>query len=229
MDNDMKRLTATAGGGEFDEREHPRNEKGEFTENGDKQKNLENTLTKHSEYGILNKKMNNNKGIDIQIDEFTNCLRERATGKVLDTEVVPIKIKPSDYSGWKFDWSNEQKENDVNIYALRIKGSDAIQGLVSTKVDKATKGVYVSLVENAPQNFGSKGKYEGVGGHLFAEAIKQSYNAGYNGFVYFTVKTNLITYYSQKLGACKATNTSMFIDEEAAGKLYEQYYGGVKL
>ena len=49
---------------------------------------------------------------------------------------------------------------------------------------------------------------------------------GYNGFVDFVAKTNLIEYYEEELGATQAWAGSqvMFIEGEEAKRLYERYY-----
>jgi hypothetical protein len=166
--------------------------------------------------------MQNNE-VDIAIDEFTACLVNRVTGEWLDTEVSAISVKPADYKGWRFDWGKER-----SIFALRIKGEKEIQGLISCEVEHANRAVHINLVEASPKNIGSNGKYDGVGGHLFAEAIKQSIDTGYGGYVYFTAKTNLIAYYQEKLGAVSLSGQVMAIEEQSAKKLYDRYYGGTK-
>lgn len=59
MDNQMKKLNATDGGGEFDESEHPRNEDGEFTKKGNgalTSKTVNGTISRQ-EYAILRKEI----------------------------------------------------------------------------------------------------------------------------------------------------------------------------
>ena len=105
-----------------------------------------------------------------------------------------------------------------------------VQGLIATKVRKDLFAVEVDIVESAPFNnphnkYFKLKEYDGVGGHLFAEAIRQSYENGFDGFVTFTAKTNLIEYYIKELGATQVGNTQkMFIDERSARKLYERYF-----
>lgn len=113
---------------------------------------------------------------------------------------------------------------------LYANGDKRIQGLIATKVRKDLLAIEVDLVESAPfnnphhKNFVKK-EYSGVGGHLFAEAIRQSYEAGYDGYVTFTAKTSLVEYYKNELGATQIGNTQkMYIDERSAKKLYERYF-----
>lgn len=53
----------------------------------------------------------------------------------------------------------------------------------------------------------------------------QSYKAGYNGYVGFIAKTRLISHYEKTLGAKVVYGQRMEINEEAAKKLIERYYG----
>ncbi|MEI6578835.1 MAG: hypothetical protein WCN92_05160 [Eubacteriales bacterium] len=90
--------------------------------------------------------------------------------------------------------------------------------------------MWVELVEAAPFNNPLKTKvkeFSGVGGHLFAEAVRQSFEAGNDGAIAFRAKTSLISHYEQELGA-KVSNPKeriMLIDGEAAKRLFERYFG----
>lgn len=90
--------------------------------------------------------------------------------------------------------------------------------------------IEVDIVEAAPfnnphhPNFVSK-EYLGVGGHLFAEATRISFLYGFDGFVKFKAKNDLLFHYQNTLGAIQIGNTqNMYINEEGARKLYERYY-----
>lgn len=89
--------------------------------------------------------------------------------------------------------------------------------------------IHINIVESAPHNTGFKNntkEYEGVGGHLFAEAVKQSFENGYDGFVFFEAKTELFEYYSKELGAVRMGNSNrMYIGNEASIRLFNKYYG----
>lgn len=160
--------------------------------------------------------------VDILIDGLTDCLVERSTGKQVDTEyrlrTTPIKIK--DYKGWKFDWGKTEK-NGYNIYELFLKADNTVQGRISLKMDGGVADV--EIVETAPHNYGHKGKYEGVGAHLFAIACQVSMDEGCDGFVAFQSKTGLLAYYEEKLGAKRTIGQRMVIDERAAKILINKY------
>ena len=59
--------------------------------------------------------------VDILIDRLTDCLVERADGKIVETEYRKrsSKIKQSDYKNWKFNWSLPEK-NNYEIYELSL-------------------------------------------------------------------------------------------------------------
>ena len=88
--------------------------------------------------------------------------------------------------------------------------------------------VYVRLAESAPHNQPYNKKYDGVGGHLFAIAIKLSLANGFGGYIFFDAKNQeLANHYSKSFGAQLLTIRlhayRMFIDEEAAQQLIEKY------
>lgn len=64
---------------------------------------------------------------------------------------------------------------------------------------------------------------------MFAEVCKRSFEIGYDGYVEFKAKTNLVDYYKEKLGAIAIDTQRMYIDTDGAKKLIEKYYGGGKI
>ena len=65
--------------------------------------------------------------------------------------------------------------------------------------------------------------YERVGAHLFAIACQVSLDAGCDGFVAFTSKSDLVEYYKEKLNARVFRDRRMYIDEDAAQILLDKY------
>lgn len=63
---------------------------------------------------------------------------------------------------------------------------------------------------------------------LFAEAVKQSFEHGFDGVVYFKAKTDLIEHYQNELGAVliNPRERIMAIDERSAKNLYDRYNKG---
>ena len=161
-----------------------------------------------------------NKGVDIKIDKFTNCLEDKKTGKEINTEIKPYKPKSKDLQGWKFDWT---KETDSNISALYLENDKVIQGLIATRLDSSSNAVYVKLVETAPHNYGKDGEYAGVGAHLFAHACKEAKDNNFTA-VYFDSKTKLKDHYAKTLGATVLFGDRMIIEHEAFNYLIKKYY-----
>jgi hypothetical protein len=166
--------------------------------------------------------------IDILIDKLTPCLVEVATGKVLQTTfclALEDDIAGLPAKGWFFDWADEELRKS-NIYKLAVQGDNTIQGLVSAEVIRGA--VYVHLVKSAPHNRGENKLYEGVGGHLFAIAIKLSIVNGFDGYIFFEAKnTELVAHYSEMLGAARLPTRiheyRMEVDEQQAHKIIDEY------
>ena len=73
---------------------------------------------------------------------------------------------------WYTNWGELFEEND--IYALVIKGTYDIQGLVAV-AENNPDALYISWMCTAPQNnpqIVDQKKHNGVGGHLFAIAVQ---------------------------------------------------------
>lgn len=160
--------------------------------------------------------------VDILIDEFTDCLVDRKTGDIVETEyserIYPIAKK--DYAGWKFKW-DKTATNGYSIYELFLKDDDVVQGRISLKIDGGVADV--DIVESAPHNYGRNGKYIGVGGHMFAIACQCSLEAGCDGVVAFTSKSDLVEYYKKELNAVEIMPRRMVIFEDAAQILIDKY------
>ncbi|MCL2427539.1 MAG: hypothetical protein FWD05_14530 [Oscillospiraceae bacterium] len=109
---------------------------------------------------------------------------------------------------------------------MQIQDDEEVQGLIAAEVVRGA--VYVHLAESAPHNLGSSKKYDGVGGHLFAIAIKLSLAMGFGGYVYFEAKNQqLAEHYTNSFGArllrTRVHEYRMEIDEEMAQALIEKY------
>ena len=146
--------------------------------------------------------------ITFRIDEFTPCLKEVETGEIYDKEVVRLKRKSflskfNKKTGWYVNWSKFPEGTEV--YALVLKGTMDIQGLVAIQYDETSKAVYILWGCTAPENniweFGKK-RFAGVGGHLLAIASDLSVKAGFDGYVYAeAMDQELFEYYSSEFGA----------------------------
>lgn len=82
----------------------------------------------------------------------------------------------------------------------------------------------MNLLESSPFNVGKNKLYEGVSGNLVAFACKVSFQKGFDGFVAFTSKSNLIKHYEESLGAFHFKNQRMIIETEASKKISKKIF-----
>jgi hypothetical protein len=166
--------------------------------------------------------------IDVMIDKLTPCLEEVATGNIIQTtfsiasdeDILGLKE-----SGWIFDWRAEDLK-PTNIYKLLLKNDTVIQGLISAEVVRGA--VYVHLVESAPHNLLPNKRYDGVGRHLFAIAIKLSIANGFGGYIFMEAKNpELVKHYEEMLGARRVLTRfheyRLEVSEDNAQKTIEKY------
>lgn len=163
------------------------------------------------------------------VDKITESIEEVTTGKSFETEVVLVSVdeirKVHKKDGWLFNWKKEFTESGRQLYKLVIVSNKTIQGLIS--LEPVTDQLYIEmhLIENAPHNLGATKKFSGVAANLVAFACKMSFDLGFEGFVAFTAKTDLIDHYSETLGAQSIYNSErMAIFTQAAKNLVNSYY-----
>jgi hypothetical protein len=173
--------------------------------------------------------------ICVNIDELTPCLIDNTTGEIMETEVIRIKRKSflskyNEKTKWYVSWNNLVKENE--IYAIVLKGSVDIQGLVALRPDENMQAVFITWMVASPFNNpelldGKEKRYNGVGGHLFAVAVKRSLDYGYGGAVTgFAANKELMTHYCKIFNAdaiCMLHPYQIFISEENGVAIQEVY------
>lgn len=165
--------------------------------------------------------------LDFIIDKLTNSIENVKTGDSFTTEIALLKTSElkaiNKKNGWNFDWNNEIKQPEKDIYKLTITGNPSIiQGLISLEVKK--DHVYMHLIESAPFNIGTAKVYLGIPGNLVAYACKLSFQRGGEGYVSFIAKTKLIDHYIRTLGAFHFGGHLMIITTESALKLIGKYF-----
>ncbi|WP_034452972.1 hypothetical protein [Butyrivibrio sp. AE2032] len=146
--------------------------------------------------------------ITFKIDDLTPCLKLVETGEIYDTEVIRIKRKSvlqkfNSRTGWYCNWS--KFEEGIDVYALVLKGTFDIQGLVALEKNDEQNAVHVVWGCTAPENniykYG-KQKFKGVGGHLLAIAGHKSLEYGFGGYIYAeAMDKELFDYYINEFGA----------------------------
>ena len=167
------------------------------------------------------------KSLDFVIDKLTNSIENTYTGDRFQTEVIVVSSeelkKITKKNGWLFNWKTEMKCLKRDIYKLTIvNNQDIIQGLISLEVK--TDHVFLHLIENAPFNRGKTKVYAGVPGNLVAFACKLSFQRGYDGYVSFVSKSQLISHYQETLGAIHFGGRLMIIETPAALRLINRYF-----
>ena len=163
------------------------------------------------------------KHVDIEIDKLTNSIENVITGESFQTEFSKVSIKEIKKKDWLFDWHTEIKNKEKSVYKMvTVENKNIIQGLLSLIIED--NFVSIGIIENASFNRGKHKVYFGVGGNLFAYACKISMKLGFKGYVGFVAKTALMEYYAKSLGAEVALGQRMYIGEEAAEKLINQYF-----
>jgi hypothetical protein len=161
------------------------------------------------------------------IDKLTDSILNTISGDSFQTEVsrlTSIDLKNiAKKNDWNFDWKSEFNTIQKEVYKLTIvNNSNIIQGLLSITIEQ--DHIYMNLLESSPFNIGKNKLYEGVAGNLVAFACKVSFQKGYDGFVAFTAKTNLIKHYEESLGAFHFKNQRMIIETEASKRLVKKYF-----
>lgn len=161
------------------------------------------------------------------VDKLTDSILNTISGDSFLTEVSILTKSDlkniTKKNGWNFDWKLEFKDLKKETYKLTIVNNpDIIQGLLSITIDKGF--IFMNLLENAPFNIGRNKLYEGVAGNLVAYACKVSFQKGFEGYLTFTAKTNLIDHYEKTLGAYHFKNQRMIIETKPAKILVDKYF-----
>jgi hypothetical protein len=169
-------------------------------------------------------------GLDVEIDELTNSIKNVISGDRFSTDISRItkadlkKITVKD--GWQFDWKLELKHPERDVYKLTIVNNQSIvQGLISLEV--RSDHVFMHLVESAPFNKGKTKLYSGIPGNLVAYACKLSFQRGHEGNVAFISKSQLIDHYIKSLDAIHVGGRLMIVDSTAALKLINRYFSNI--
>lgn len=166
-------------------------------------------------------------GLDFVVDKLTNSIENVTTGDSFPTDITIISTADlkivSKKNGWTFDWKEEFKQPERDVYKLTIVNNQTVvQGLISLEIK--TDHVFIHLVESSPFNKGKTKIYAGVPGNLIAFACKLSFQRGHDGNVSFFSKTQLVQHYIDTLGAMHFGGRVMIIDTNAALKLLNKYF-----
>lgn len=170
-----------------------------------------------------------NIGLDFEIDELTNSIRNVVSRDSFETNIsrfTQTDIKYMNKNDWQFDWRKELSYPERDVFKLTIVNNQKIlQGLISLEVK--IDHVFMHLVESASFNKGKKKIYSGVPGNLVAFACKLSFQRGHEGNIAFISKTKLIKHYVESLDAKHIGGRLMVIDTASARKLMNKYYSNI--
>lgn len=172
--------------------------------------------------------------ITFYIDELTPCLRDTITGDVIDTEVVRIRRKSflskfNKKTGWYINWGKIPES--VEIYALVVKGTMDIQGMVAVRNDIDANAAYVHWACTAPHNnlweYGEQ-KYKGVGGHLLAIVASKSVEWNHEGVFHADamdkdILKHYISEYNAEYMPLSGHPYHFIMEEEASKNIMEVY------
>ena len=146
--------------------------------------------------------------INVYIDEFLPYLKSTKTGEIYETEVIRIKRRSflqnyNKSNGWYVNWIDFLKDSEV--YALVIKGTVDIQGLVSITTDNEYQSMFITCMCVSPENdleMRSEAKYKGIVGNLFAIVAKKSIDCGFKGHMHgYAINEKTLNQYVEKLDA----------------------------
>lgn len=164
---------------------------------------------------------------DFVIDKLTNSITNKISGDSLMTEVFLVSRSDlkqiTKKNGWLFNWRQEFESTEKEVYKLTVlHNSHIIQGLISISIKP--DHVFLNLIESASFNRGENKLYEGVPGNLVAFACRLSFQRGYEGFVAFHSKTQLVNHYEKTLNAIHFGDQLMVIETNAATELVNKYF-----
>jgi hypothetical protein len=91
--------------------------------------------------------------LGIEIDKLTNSIVNAISGDSFPTDVHPISKSDlknvSKKNGWLFNWANEFKLTDRQVFKLTIRNNpEIIQGLLS--ISDYNDHFYLHLIESSP-------------------------------------------------------------------------------
>lgn len=171
--------------------------------------------------------------VNVWIDEFTPCLKDSYSGDFVETEVVQITRKSylskfNVKTQWYVNWEDLIDEHE--IYALVLKGTTDVQGLVALRRNDDYQAVYVAWMCASPQNnkeITDQPRYSGTGGHLFAICVDKAIEYGFDGVITgFAANEKLLDHYCLVFNAVplRALHPYHFmIEEDTAKKIKEAY------
>lgn len=164
--------------------------------------------------------------IDVKVDDMANSVVHRPSGQVFPTAILLWRDLPdtskASVAAWRFDWAKEIRRTDSDVVGLLAQGYETIRGLMA--LEARGDHVFVVLIESAPHNIGENQLFMGVAGNLSAYACGRSFALGFDGYIAFDAKNELIEHFKTSLAAHRVGSSNrMIVDTTSARRLIAQY------
>ena len=172
----------------------------------------------------------------MQLNLFVRQTEDRQKVPVVAAAAQDADLRQTVTAGWQTNWKTSTVKRFPNKVALKTESGELL-GLMSYICDEKFLAVEVVYLENQPQSnanllhiTGESKRYNGIAKALFAYAVNQSLENGFDGVVLFKAKTDtLLEYYIREFGARQVGRYDPFrlvLWEDAAQKLIEEYEVG---
>jgi len=139
------------------------------------------------------------------------------TGEHIPAAVSKIDLKEialiNKSKRFDFNW-NAEKLNDV--YKLAAEGISEPLGLMSLVDRPEDFATEIRLIAVSKDNKGKERRYDRIAGSMIAFACKESFAAGYNGFICLKPKTLIKDHYREKYNL---QSTKLFLVSEGSNSL----------
>lgn len=166
-------------------------------------------------------------------------VRDVQSDQIIPVKVVPASdadLKQTASAGWQTSWNTQTARRFPNRVALKTETNELL-GLMSYAADEKFMAVEVVYLESQPESnanllhsAGQAKRYLGIAKALFAHAVKESVENGFDGVVLFKAKTDtLLRYYIREFGARQVGRYDplrLVIWEDAAQNLIKEYEVG---
>lgn len=144
---------------------------------------------------------------------------EQHLAKVTQIDAAEIaKINSS--KQFDFNWN---KEKEFKVFKLTVGEEENPVGLLSLMERPEDFALEIRLIASAKTHIGKKNGYDRIAGCLISFACRESFKAGYEGFVCLKPKTKLESHYMSKYGF---ESTKLFLVTEGMNswRLIKEYY-----
>lgn len=156
------------------------------------------------------------KALERAILDIIDELKSEGSKEIADglEQLIPISNNRFSVIGQK-ELLQESKRRAISILKSEPQFNHVSEKEACCIVERVLGNVQLYLQD---------GKYKGVGAHLFAIACKHSWDAGNEGYVQFTAKTDLIEHYQKTLNAHLLDWHTLYIDSYGASDLIHKYF-----